>query len=117
MRQKKSNPRSTTGVPLLTYAREELGEAQEAVSPQGCARFDQGNGYSILRPHVQTAEVPEVILKLNEDYKDLLPCSLPPGLPPSRPTDHRIYFPEKYDIQLLGSTDWPLAMMLSCRSS
>ena len=49
-------------------------------------------------PHVQTAEVPEVILMLNEEYNDLFPCALPPGLPPSRPTDHRIDFPVKYKI-------------------
>ena len=29
-------------------------------------------------PLVQTAEVPEVILRLNDEYKDLLPCALPP---------------------------------------
>ena len=47
---------------------------------------------------VQTAVVPEVILRLNDEYKDLFPSALPQGLPPSRPTDHRIDFPEKYKI-------------------
>ena len=45
-------------------------------------------------PPVQTAVVPEVILRLNDEYKDLFQSALPPGLP-SRPTDHCIDFPEK----------------------
>ena len=45
-----------------------------------------------------TAPVPEEVLKLNEEYKDLFPAQLPPGLPPRRPTDHRIDFPDKYRI-------------------
>ena len=42
----------------------------------------------------QTAPVPPEVLKLNEEYKE----TLPPGLPPSRPTDHRIDYPEKFRI-------------------
>ena len=30
------------------------------------------------------------IRRLNEEYADLLPCTLPAGLPPSRKTDHAI---------------------------
>ena len=38
------------------------------------------------------------VLKLNHDYKKLFPEKLPSGLPPSRPTYHRIDFPEKFRI-------------------
>ena len=43
-------------------------------------------------PPCMSTPVPPEILKLNEEYKDLFPTELPPGLPPSRPTDHRINF-------------------------
>ena len=49
-------------------------------------------------PHLQTAEVHEVILKLNEEFKDLSPCASPPVLHTSSPTDHCIDLPEKYKI-------------------
>ena len=45
-----------------------------------------------------TAPVPAEVLKLNEEYKDLFPVKFPPGLPPRRPPDHRIDFPDKYSI-------------------
>ena len=37
-----------------------------------------------------TVPVPPEVLKLNEEYKDLFPSQLPPGLPPPLPTDNRI---------------------------
>ena len=49
-------------------------------------------------PPCMTAPVPAEVLKLNEEYKDLFPAQLPPELPPRRPTDHRIDFPDKYSI-------------------
>ena len=48
---------------------------------------------------VQTAVVPEVILRLNDEYKDLFQSALPQGLHHSRPNDHRIDFQQKYKIQ------------------
>ncbi|MGV0951482.1 MAG: dUTP diphosphatase, partial [Azonexus sp.] len=67
-------------------ARKEVQELIKNMDPATCG------------PPCQTAPVPPEILKLNEEFKDLFPTDLPHGLPPSRPTDHRIEFPEKYRV-------------------
>ena len=67
-------------------ARKDVQELIKNMDPASCG------------PSCQTAPVPPEVLKLNEEFKDLFPKDLPPGLPPSRPTDHKIEFPEKYRV-------------------
>ena len=49
-------------------------------------------------PPCATAPVPPEITALRAEFSDLFPAKLPPGLPPPRPTDHRIDFPERFRI-------------------
>ena len=46
----------------------------------------------------QTAPVPHEVLALNDEHMELFPETSPPGLPPTRPTDQMIDFPEKIRI-------------------
>ena len=63
MRLKKSNPQSRTGVPLLSWGRKKLSARKDVqdlvkdMDPASCG------------PPVQTAVVPEVILRLNDENK------------------------------------------------
>ena len=43
-------------------------------------------------PPCATAPVPDQILKLKQEFADVFPEKMPPGLPPERRTDHRIDF-------------------------
>jgi hypothetical protein len=67
-------------------ARKDVQELIAGMDPAACG------------PPCLTAAVPACILELNEEYKDLFPEQMPPGLPPSRQTDHRIDFPDKFKI-------------------
>ena len=56
---------------------------------------------ALCGPQCQEIPVPPEVLKLNEEFADLFPKELPAGLPPARPTDHRI------DLQNTGSSNVP----------
>ena len=45
---------------------------------------------SLCGPPCRELPVPECILVLNKEFSRLFPDKVPGGLPPSRPTDHRI---------------------------
>ena len=68
-------------------------------------------------PPCKTAPVPAEVLKLNEEYKDLFPAQLPPGLPPRRPTDHRIDFMTSTASRNPDSTDSLQVRTSSCKNN
>ena len=46
--------------------------------------------HTLCGPPCRELPVPECILALNKEFSRLFPAKVPGGLPPSRPTDHRI---------------------------
>ena len=75
-----AGPQTKTQKRRKTTPRKDLQDLLKGVDPA-----------AVGHPCTSTPILPEV-QTLNAEYADLFPAELPPGLPPSRSTDHRIDF-------------------------
>ena len=99
MRLKKLNPLRRTGVPLAHVGPEKMSGRRRKLSARIAVHdLIKEIDPASFGPPVQTAAVPELFLKLNDEYKDLFPSALPLRLNHSRHTDHNIDFQQKYKV-------------------
>ena len=62
--------------------------------------------HEVCGPARRQAPITPAVQKLNKEYAHLFPEKLPPGLPPSRSTYHRIDLKEGSEFPPSGCTEW-----------
>ena len=54
--------------------------------------------HTICGPPCEELPMPDCIMALNEEFAAIFPANIPEGMPPSRPTDHRIDLVQDHKI-------------------
>ena len=73
--------------------------------------------HTICGPPCEELPMPDCIRALNEEFAAIFPAKIPGGMPPSRPTDHRIDLVQDHKIPDRSCTCCRRRRTRSCRSS